>query len=162
MSPDPSRLTADVPAALEIRGISVSYGGMRALSDVSLVVPEGAVVALLGPNGAGKSTTLKAASGVIHAQRGQVRRGVIAYRGRGRRAGRGGRRPAGRDKQRDQQRYDLSRPYQGSMLCRRKSPYQEIPLLLAYPALVPQICAPHLLPLSERHAPVAQDHASGL
>src|SRR5206468_12596900 len=35
-------------------------------------------------------------------------------------------------------------------------------LLLAFPALVPEICASHLLPLPERRAPIAQDHASGL
>lgn len=61
------------PPALELSGLSVSYGGMRAIRDVSLVVPPGAVVALLGANGAGKSTTLRAISGVIRADRGQIR-----------------------------------------------------------------------------------------
>jgi branched-chain amino acid transport system ATP-binding protein len=57
---------------LQVDGLSVSYGGMRALTHVSLVVPEGAVVALLGANGAGKSTTLRAVSGLVRAERGQI------------------------------------------------------------------------------------------
>ena len=58
--------------ALELRGVSVSYGGLQALRDVSMVVPVGAAVALLGANGAGKSTTLRAISGVIRAERGRI------------------------------------------------------------------------------------------
>ncbi len=57
---------------LEIDDLWVSYGGMRALSGVSLVVPEGCVVALLGPNGAGKSTTLRAVSGLVRPERGRI------------------------------------------------------------------------------------------
>ena len=59
-------------AALEIRSLRVAYGGVRALHDVSLTVPRGAVVALLGPNGAGKSTTLRTVSGVMRAETGTV------------------------------------------------------------------------------------------
>ena len=59
-------------AALEIRGVRVAYGGVRALHDVSLTVPRGAVVALLGPNGAGKSTTLRTVSGVMRAEAGTI------------------------------------------------------------------------------------------
>ena len=58
--------------ALEIRSLSVAYGGVRALRNVSLTVPSGAVVALLGPNGAGKSTLLRTVSGVIRAEHGSV------------------------------------------------------------------------------------------
>jgi branched-chain amino acid transport system ATP-binding protein len=58
--------------ALELRGVSVSYGGLQALRDVSLTVPQGAAVALLGANGAGKSTALRAISGVIRAERGRI------------------------------------------------------------------------------------------
>lgn len=72
MSPD-GRLTNAAPSALEIEDLHVSYGGMKALSGVSLVVPDGAVVALLGPNGAGKSTTLRAISGLVRAERGRIR-----------------------------------------------------------------------------------------
>jgi branched-chain amino acid transport system ATP-binding protein len=58
--------------ALEVSHLSVSYGGVRALRDLSLVVPNGSVVALLGPNGAGKSTTLRAISGIIRPDRGTI------------------------------------------------------------------------------------------
>jgi branched-chain amino acid transport system ATP-binding protein len=58
---------------LELDRVSVSYGGMRALSDVSLVVPEGCVVALLGPNGAGKTSTLRAISGLVRPSNGEIR-----------------------------------------------------------------------------------------
>jgi branched-chain amino acid transport system ATP-binding protein len=59
-------------AALEITGLRVSYGGVRALHDVSITVPRGAVVALLGPNGAGKSTTLRTISGVMRPEEGAI------------------------------------------------------------------------------------------
>ena len=58
---------------LELDRVSVSYGGMRALSGVSLVVPEGCVVALLGPNGAGKTSTLRAISGLVRPSSGEIR-----------------------------------------------------------------------------------------
>ena len=62
---------------LELDRVSVSYGGMRALTDVSLVVPEGCVVALLGANGAGKTTTLRVISALIRSDAGRLR-----FRGR--------------------------------------------------------------------------------
>jgi len=58
--------------ALELNGVSVSYAGLRALHNVSMVVPQGAAVALLGANGAGKSTMLRTISGVIRAERGRI------------------------------------------------------------------------------------------
>jgi len=57
---------------LEVKGVSVSYGDVRALADVSLQVEEGAIVALLGANGAGKSTLLKAIAGLLHPTSGQI------------------------------------------------------------------------------------------
>jgi branched-chain amino acid transport system ATP-binding protein len=57
---------------LELRDVSVSYEGLRALDRVSLTVPTGAVVALLGANGAGKTTTLRAVSGLVRIERGEI------------------------------------------------------------------------------------------
>ena len=51
------------------------------LKGVSLEMPEGKIVALLGANGAGKSTTLKAISGLLHGERGEVTRGEIEFQG---------------------------------------------------------------------------------
>jgi branched-chain amino acid transport system ATP-binding protein len=50
---------------LEIRSLSVAYGGLRALSDVSLSVAEGQFVTVVGPNGAGKSTLFKSICGIV-------------------------------------------------------------------------------------------------
>lgn len=57
---------------LELRGVSAAYGAIQALSEVSLKVPKGGVVALLGSNGAGKSTTLNAISHVIEPKSGEI------------------------------------------------------------------------------------------
>ena len=57
---------------LRLRGVEARYGRFVALSDVSLIVPEGSVVALLGPNGAGKSTMLRTISGMIAPSLGQI------------------------------------------------------------------------------------------
>ena len=57
---------------LELHDVSVSYGGVRALSAVSFTVPEGSVVALLGSNGAGKSTTLRTISGLVRPEAGTI------------------------------------------------------------------------------------------
>src|ERR1051325_7981866 len=57
---------------LEVKTLSVAYGGLRALSDVSLSVAEGRFVTLVGPNGAGKSTLFKTISGVVPPQSGTI------------------------------------------------------------------------------------------
>ena len=57
---------------LEISNLSVSYGGLRALTDVSLSVAEGQFVTVVGPNGAGKTTLFKTISGVVKPSGGKI------------------------------------------------------------------------------------------
>jgi branched-chain amino acid transport system ATP-binding protein len=57
---------------LRLENISVNYGGVHALKDVSLSFDEGEIVALMGPNGAGKSTVLKAVFGLVKTVQGKV------------------------------------------------------------------------------------------
>jgi branched-chain amino acid transport system ATP-binding protein len=67
---------------LSVHNIEVIYDHViLVLKGVSLHVPEGGIVALLGANGAGKSTTLKAISNLLHAERGEVTKGSILFRG---------------------------------------------------------------------------------
>jgi branched-chain amino acid transport system ATP-binding protein len=58
-------------AVLSARGVSVNFGGVRALVDVDLDVGEGQLVGLIGPNGAGKTTFIDAISGIVRS-RGRV------------------------------------------------------------------------------------------
>jgi branched-chain amino acid transport system ATP-binding protein len=70
----------DGPALLSVRNIEVVYDDViLVLRGVSLEVSHGEVVALLGANGAGKSTTLKAISGLLRSEDGEVRRGEIVF-----------------------------------------------------------------------------------
>jgi branched-chain amino acid transport system ATP-binding protein len=72
---------ATVPI-LAVNSIEVIYDHViLVLKGVSLEVPEGGIVALLGANGAGKSTTLKAISTLLAAERGEVTKGTIEFRG---------------------------------------------------------------------------------
>ncbi len=57
---------------LEISGLSVSYGGIKAVKDISFVVPRGKVVTLIGANGAGKSSTLRAIVGLEKPAQGNI------------------------------------------------------------------------------------------
>lgn len=67
---------------LSINNIEVIYDHViLVLKGVSLNVPKGKIVALLGANGAGKSTTLKAISNLLHAERGDVTKGSVEYKG---------------------------------------------------------------------------------
>ncbi|MET0731656.1 MAG: ABC transporter ATP-binding protein [Casimicrobiaceae bacterium] len=72
------------PAAyLSVNNIEVIYDHViLVLKGVSLTVPQGGIVALLGANGAGKTTTLKAISNLLHAERGEVTKGTIEFKGK--------------------------------------------------------------------------------
>lgn len=58
---------------LEVRGLAVSYGNIRAVQGIDLDVAEGEIVALIGANGAGKSSTLRAVSGIEKPVAGSIR-----------------------------------------------------------------------------------------
>src|SRR5216684_3334111 len=77
----PGAVTTPAPL-LSVRNIEVVYDDViLVLHGLSLEVPQGAVVALLGANGAGKSTTLKAISGLLKTEDGEVTRGEIVFDG---------------------------------------------------------------------------------
>jgi branched-chain amino acid transport system ATP-binding protein len=70
-------------AILKINNIEVKYHEViLVLKGVSIEIPRGGIVALLGANGAGKSTTLKAVSGLLKTEDGEVTDGAIEYEGR--------------------------------------------------------------------------------
>ena len=81
LSPGPSsgpRLFNEV--LLEVNNVSLSFGGVKALSDVSFDIKKGEVRAIIGPNGAGKSSMLNCINGFYHPQE-----GTITYKGKVRR-----------------------------------------------------------------------------
>jgi len=73
--PTPARRIGDVVLSLD--GISLAFGGVKALSDITFDVREHEVRAIIGPNGAGKSSMLNVINGVYRPQQ-----GTITYRGR--------------------------------------------------------------------------------
>src|ERR1700742_1079714 len=79
----PAAAPAQAPAPLlSVRNIEGVYDDViLVLRGLSLEVPHGAIVALLGANGAGKSTTLKAISGLLKTEDGEVTRGEIIFDG---------------------------------------------------------------------------------
>jgi branched-chain amino acid transport system ATP-binding protein len=60
-------------ALLEVESLSVAYGAIEAVRDVSFTVDEGKIVCLIGANGAGKTTTLRTISGLLRPRAGDVR-----------------------------------------------------------------------------------------
>src|ERR1700712_1563512 len=79
--PAPAAAIAPAPL-LSVRNIEVVYDDViLVLRGLSLDVPKGSIVALLGANGAGKSTTLKAISGLLKTEDGEVTRGQIIFNG---------------------------------------------------------------------------------
>jgi len=85
MSAAAAETPASAPARepiLSVNNIEVVYDDViLVLRGVSLDVPEGEVVTLLGPNGAGKTTTLKAISGLLRTENGEVTRGEVRFMG---------------------------------------------------------------------------------
>lgn len=57
---------------LTVTALRAGYGGIEAVRDVTLHVPQGGMVALIGPNGAGKTTLLNALSGLVRPKSGRV------------------------------------------------------------------------------------------
>jgi ABC-type branched-subunit amino acid transport system ATPase component/ABC-type branched-subunit amino acid transport system permease subunit len=70
--PHPAVAAVERATSLETAGLSVSYGGVAALEDVSLRVAPGEVVGLIGPNGAGKTTLIDAVTGFTRPRTGSV------------------------------------------------------------------------------------------
>ena len=67
-------------ALLEVRNVSLAFGGVRALSEVSFDVRRREVRAIIGPNGAGKSSMLNVLNGVYHPQQGTIRFEALEFR----------------------------------------------------------------------------------
>src|SRR3954451_21752494 len=65
-------MNATAQPALELRGVSKSFGAVQALRDVDFQVDKGEVMALVGDNGAGKSTLIKCVAGIYSIDEGQV------------------------------------------------------------------------------------------
>jgi len=70
--PDDVRRGADAPVILRTEGLSVQFGGLAALRDVSVEVRRGEVRAVIGPNGAGKSTFFNCLTGVLRPTSGRI------------------------------------------------------------------------------------------
>jgi len=81
-APRAPRLVDTLPALLEVNNIEVVDNDViLVLRGLSLKVPEAHIVALLGANGAGKSTTLKAISGLLKTEEGEITRGDVIFAG---------------------------------------------------------------------------------
>ena len=67
---------------LEVSDLTVYYGAVKAIEDVSFRVNSGEIVAMIGPNGAGKSTSLKAVSGLLDSAGGHIKNGSMLFEGK--------------------------------------------------------------------------------
>jgi branched-chain amino acid transport system ATP-binding protein len=72
----PAPASTSPPPLLDVRDITIGFGGVLALDDVSMSVNAGEVVGIIGPNGAGKTTLFNVISGFVHPSA-----GIITYRG---------------------------------------------------------------------------------
>lgn len=71
-SSEEQSITRVQPKALQVSGLSVQFGGVKALTNLSLTVSPGTIVGLIGPNGAGKTTFIDAVTGYVSARTGEV------------------------------------------------------------------------------------------
>jgi len=62
----------EAPVLLDVRGVSKSFGGLKAVDDADLQVREGSITALIGPNGSGKTTLFNLVTGVMRADAGEI------------------------------------------------------------------------------------------
>jgi ABC-type branched-subunit amino acid transport system ATPase component/ABC-type branched-subunit amino acid transport system permease subunit len=69
----PSRGAAKAAPLLEVRGLTRSFGGLMAVSEVDLVIPAGGIIGLIGPNGAGKTTFFNLVTGLLQPDEGDIR-----------------------------------------------------------------------------------------
>ena len=72
LRPPSELIVRDGPPALELHGLTVGFGGIRAVNDVSLAVPGGEILGIIGPNGAGKTTLFDLISGYTRCDQGRV------------------------------------------------------------------------------------------
>jgi ABC-type branched-subunit amino acid transport system ATPase component len=72
IAPDRTRASPNEDVLLRATGLHKSFGGVRALRDISLTIPAGAIIAVIGPNGAGKSTLLNLLSGIYPPDAGSI------------------------------------------------------------------------------------------
>ena len=82
MTASPAEVAGSDVAELEVRDVTVKFGALSALSEVSFTVEPGTIHAVIGPNGAGKSTMLNVLSGVYSASAGEVRFGDSVLTGK--------------------------------------------------------------------------------
>ncbi|WP_395155536.1 ABC transporter ATP-binding protein, partial [Ilumatobacter sp.] len=59
---------SDAPVVLNAQGLTVTFGGLRAVDDLNIRIREGQIVGLIGPNGAGKTTTINALTGFVDSE----------------------------------------------------------------------------------------------
>lgn len=68
----PGPASWDGPPLLRVEGLSLAFGGLKALDDISFRVPPGAILGIIGPNGAGKTTLFNVLNGYLRPDRGEV------------------------------------------------------------------------------------------